>query len=467
MALYKYLKPVSEPISTALTPDSSRKDSLVANQPPCQVVLVPDKGRGATSRSEYIKLSLEKKAEIGKYASENGVAKAARHYKDLDVKESSVRDWRDAYLKEIRAKRKEAKPGEEIVVTKLPCKKRGRPVLIGEKFDKHLQEKLIALRHRGTPIGTSAVIGVGLGILKKHKSTGDPKNKLNKEWARSVLRRMGFTKRRACSKSKITPENFVEIKEQFLIDIEAVIDFKEVPPSLVINWDHTAMKIVPSSQWMMEKRGTKRVEIAGIDDKRQITAVFACTMSGRFLPMQLIYKGTTRKCLPKRVDFPSDWDVTFTANHWANESTTVSHLKNVIVPYIKQERKALKLSDDHCALALFDVFKGQCTSEILKILEENNILFVTVPNNCTDRLQPLDLAVNKPAKDFVRAKFQDWYGDEICKQLEKGVNEDVDMRMSCMKPLTAQWMIDLHGHLAARPDIILNGFRAAGILNSK
>ena len=110
-----------------------------------------------------------------------------------------------------------------------------------------------------------------------------------------------------------------------------MIDFEEVPPSLVNNWDHTAMKIVPSNQWMMEKRGTKHVEIAGKDDKRQITAVFASTMSGKFLPMQLIYKGTTHKCLPKHVDFPSNWDVTFTANHWANESTTISYLENVIV----------------------------------------------------------------------------------------------------------------------------------------
>ena len=48
--------------------------------------------------------------------------------------------------------------------------------------------------------------------------------------------------------SKVAFENFAEIKDQFLIDIEAVIDFEEVPPSLVINWDHTAMKIVPSNQ---------------------------------------------------------------------------------------------------------------------------------------------------------------------------------------------------------------------------
>ena len=127
------------------------------------------------------------------------------------------------------------------------------------------------MRTRGTPIGTSVVIGIGQGILMKYKSNCDIK--LNKEWARSVLRRMGFTKRRANSKSKILPHNFEEIKEQFLTDVQSVIYMEEVPPSLVLNWDHTAMKIVPSSQWTMEKKGIKRVEIAAVDDKRQITAV--------------------------------------------------------------------------------------------------------------------------------------------------------------------------------------------------
>ena len=72
---------------------------------------------------------------------------------------------------------------------------------------------------------------------------------------------------------------------------------EDIPPSLVKNWDHTAHKIVLSSQWTMEKKGMKRVEIAAVDDKRQITAIFACTLSGKFLPIQLIYQGTTPKCL--------------------------------------------------------------------------------------------------------------------------------------------------------------------------
>jgi len=36
----------------------------------------------------------------------------------------------------------------------------------------------------------------------------------------------------------------------------------------------------------MEKEGTKCIKIAGIDDKRQFTAVFAGGMSGEFLPVQ-------------------------------------------------------------------------------------------------------------------------------------------------------------------------------------
>ena len=73
-----------------------------------------------------------------------------------------------------------------------------------------------------------------------------------------------------------------------------------------------------------------------------------------------------------------------------------------------------------------------------------------------DRLQPLDLSVNKPAIDFVRAKFRDWYGCQICKQLDDRLNEEVNMRMSTMKPITARWMINLHAYLSSWPNIMVN-----------
>ena len=174
-------------------------------------------------------------------------------------------------------KRKSTEPGKAVTVNSLDGRKRGRPPLLGTKLDLLLQERIIAMRERGTSIGSGTVIGMGRGILLKHEKSslhkfGGPIT-LNKDWAGGVLCRMQFTKRRANYKSKVLPSNFDDIKEQFLLDIRRVVVMEDILKQLLINWDQTAMKIVPSSSWTMEKRGTKRVEIAAIDDKRQITAL--------------------------------------------------------------------------------------------------------------------------------------------------------------------------------------------------
>ena len=138
----------------------------------------------------------------------------------------------------------------------------------------------------------------------------------------------------------------------------------------------------------------------------------------------------------------------------------------IIVPYITEKRKQLWISSNHPALVIFDVFKGQCTEEVCKLLEDSNILYTLVPANCTDKLQPLDLSVNKPAKDFMKRQFQNWYGEMICKQLEDKVEEEVDMRLSIMKPLSARWLIDMHKYFVDHPSIIVNGFHNAGIVDA-
>ena len=57
---------------------------------------------------------------------------------------------------------------------------------------------------------------------------------------------------------------------------------------LIINFDQTGLDFVPVSEWTMEAEGTKLVEVAGKDDKRQLTAVLGGSMAGEFLPPQLI-----------------------------------------------------------------------------------------------------------------------------------------------------------------------------------
>ena len=150
----------------------------------------------------------------------------------------------------------------------------------------------------------------------------------------------------------------------------------------------------------MDQVGAKRVKVVAKDDKRQITAVFAdLSSSGSFLPPQLIYDGKNNRCLP-HYEFPSSWHITKTDKHWSNEQTMREYCERIIFPYIEEKRSALKLSSDQPAVLIFDNFKAQCTSSLLSLLDSHNINVVLVPPNCTDRLQPLDLSVNKAGVKF-------------------------------------------------------------------
>ena len=127
---------------------------------------------------------------------------------------------------------------------------------------------------------------------------------------------MGFSKRKTTTKSTLSHYDFDKVRKIYLNDVSSIVVMEEIPPSLIINWDQTGTHFVPVSQWTMDVKGAHRVEIAGLNDKRQMTMVLAGTASGEFLPPQLIYSGLTSKSLPKNVKFPSDWHLTTTPTHW-------------------------------------------------------------------------------------------------------------------------------------------------------
>ena len=92
---------------------------------------------------------------------------------------------------------------------------------------------------------------------------------------------------------------FNELRDVFLKDIQAEVVMNDIPKDLIVNWDQTAIQLVPTGDWMMNEAKAKKVVIANSDDKRQITATLAATMTDEHLPTQLIYKGKTTRCHPK------------------------------------------------------------------------------------------------------------------------------------------------------------------------
>ena len=122
---------------------------------------------------------------------------------------------------------------------------------------------------------------------------------------------------------------------------------------------------------------------------------------------------------------------------------------------MEKKRAELGLSSTFLAVVLLDAFKGQTTERIYQLLEANNIY--------TDKLQPMDLSINKTLKDFMKEEFNEWYSSVVYETLEAENPTPADLRMAVMKPLGARWLLKAYRHLMVNKEIIQNGFKAVGI----
>ena len=94
----------------------------------------------------------------------------------------------------------------------------------------------------------------------------------------------------------------------------------------------------------MKKEGTKQLPK---DNKRGLTILLSIAATGDLLPPSGFHA---------KVTFPEDWNITHSESHWSNESTMLEYIEKILVPYIIKTQGRLKLTDDHPALAIFDVF---------------------------------------------------------------------------------------------------------------
>ena len=228
-------------------------------------------------------------------------------------------------------------------------KKQGRPLLLGNELDEQVREYVKFLRKRGSAVNTTVVMGAGEGIVKSKDAN------LLKEHGGSIELTKGWAQsllsHMGMVKHKACSKNKVEPEHIEIVKEQFLLDIKQ-------------LEDIP---------------------------------------------GKTPRCLPQ-VDFPDGWHVTYSSTHWCNESTMQDYVDEIL-PYINMKRKEMKLLSKHPALLLFDNFKAQCTETLLTHIDAHNVYVVLIPANCTDRLQPLDISVNKPAKDFLRKQFQQWYSN--------------------------------------------------------
>lgn len=168
----------------------------------------------------------------------------------------------------------------------------------------------------------------------------------------------------------------------------------------------------------MAATNSQSVPIKGLTDKCNITLTFVISLSGEFLPLQIIYQGKTKASFPWNFSFPESLCVSQDPKHCSNEAETIGLVDSVINPYLVRKRKALGLLQSQKALLIWDVFRSQKMQKICLKLSSLDIEVISFPANMIHFFPPLDPTVNGQAKKFCKNKFATWYLAEVQRQVD-------------------------------------------------
>ena len=197
------------------------------------------------------------------------------------INKSTVRGIKKDYVEE-RSKR--LRNDEDVEIHELPAKKQGRPLLLGVTIDTAVQEYILKVRERGCVVNTAVVIAavqpIAMVMDKNMISEKGGLDIISVPWEKSLLKRMDFTKRKGSSKTVGVPGDLDAVKNTFLCENVSTVEMEEIPGELIFNWDQTG---IPVHCGLYRQKREKRIEIAGFQDKRQITAVMCCTLMGEIL----------------------------------------------------------------------------------------------------------------------------------------------------------------------------------------
>ena len=318
--------------------------------------------KSTQARKHYNKIIPEKiEREAEKHAQLHGTKATVERFNKVYLKYTFVRTT----INNWKLKMKKEKDGKTIF------KKKGRPNLVSDDFMKKIKTIMIGTQAAGTTISHSIVMAIGNGVVRSNSPTLLKENggslELTEHWARGVFKSMNWIKRKGTT-GKIEPSKqfLLEEKLTFQKKISGVNFEHNIPKELIINLDQTPLSYVSPGKYTFDVKGVKTVPIKGIDDKRQITATFAVSMSREFLPIQVIYEGKTKRCLLKYT-FPASFDDTFSENHWSNTEKSLSVFNKIVFPHFKNVPKAKGYPDKHMSLIIMAIFKAQDNDEVAKL----------------------------------------------------------------------------------------------------
>ena len=212
------------------------------------------------------------------------------------------------------------------------------------------------------------------------------------------MKRSGFSIPQRTTIAQRLPQDYEEKLVKFQRYVIAQSKKHDFELKYIGNGDQTPVTFDIVTNSMVTEKGVKSVSILTTShEKDRFTVMLACLGDGTKLPPYVILK---RKTLPKNANFPKEVIVRCQEKGWMDQGLVQDWLRTVWSKVGGLTRKK--------SMLVWYSFRAHLSAPIRCTLKSLNTEPVVFPGGMTSMVQPLDVAINKPFKDRMRKKWQEW-----------------------------------------------------------
>lgn len=262
------------------------------------------------------------------------------------------------------------------------------------------------------------------------------------DWLNGFLKRNSHLSIRtpeSTSASRATSFNKHNVGD-FFTKLSTVLDKYKFPPSRIYNLDETGVTTVLKPRKIVAKKGIKQVgAIVSAERGTLVTVELAVNALGHTVPPMFVFPRLKYKDLFIKSG-PSESIGAGNGSGWMTVTEFLIYMDHFI--------KHTKPSPTDPVLLLLDNHQSHIDINVVEKAKYNSIIMLSFPPHCTHRLQPLDVGVNAPFKNYCAKAQDNW------------------MRNNPGKTMTIYEIPEIVKYalpLAVTPVNVMSAFRKAGI----
>jgi transposase-like protein len=211
--------------------------------------------------------------------------------------------------------------------------------------------------------------------------------------------------RRGTHKAQNTRHDIVVMNE-FRSYVRMKASLLGVDCRAVFNADETNIYFSMEGKYTYAKRGSRTVAIKGATSSDRCTVMLGANLAGDIkLPPFVIYTGSSgrtgrvRREVEGKLGFPLEMEYSVQPKGWMDEELMLIWIERVWKPSVAQFPRSY---------LILDCCTSHMTTAVKEAFDELNTEIDFIPKGYTCKLQPMDVGINKPFKNYTNNQFNEW-----------------------------------------------------------